>query len=108
VFATWALVFLDALRGEIPAGVVRWIRLVADSTFTLYLLHVPLLMVVVCALGKPVQGWGFSILVLALVISSCVGLAVPLDAFKRRLRLRMERIGTPRLSRDEICTGDEA
>lgn len=108
VFATWALVLLDALRGEIPAGVVRWIRLVADSTFTLYLLHVPLLMVVVCALGKPVQGCGFSILVLALVISSCVGLAIPLDAFKRRLRLRMERIGTPRLSRDEICTGDEA
>jgi peptidoglycan/LPS O-acetylase OafA/YrhL len=108
VFVVWALVLLDTLLAEIPAPAARWIRLAADSTFTLYLLHVPVLMVVVCALGKPIQGWGLSMLVLALVILSCVGLAVPLDAFKRRLRLRMERIGTPRLCREEICTGDEA
>jgi peptidoglycan/LPS O-acetylase OafA/YrhL len=96
VFATWALLLLDTLRTEIPAPVARWIRLVADSTFTLYLLHMPVLIVLVCVLGKPIQGWGFSTLVLALVILSCVGLAIPLDAFKRSLRLRMERIGTPR------------
>jgi hypothetical protein len=53
-------------------------------------------MVVVCALGKPIQGWRLSALVLALIILSCVGLAIPLDALKRSLRLRMERIGTSR------------
>lgn len=96
VFATWALVLLDSLRAEIPASVVRWVRLVADSTFTLYLLHVPVLIVVVCALGTPIQGRAFSTVVLLLIIFGCVALAIPLDGFKRSLRLRMEKLGIPR------------
>jgi peptidoglycan/LPS O-acetylase OafA/YrhL len=106
VFVTWALVLLDTLRAKIPAPAARWIRLVANSTFTLYLLHMPVLIVLVCVLGRPIQGLGFSTLVLALVILSCAGLAIYLDAFKRSLRLRMERIGVPRQTREEVRTGD--
>lgn len=107
-FALWALVSLDTLRAEIPAPLARWVRLLADSTFPLYLLHVPILMIVVCVLGKPIQGWGLSTLVLALVILSCVALAIPLDTFKRTLRLRMERIRIPQHRRKEIRVADEA
>ena len=90
VFTSWALLFLDGLKLEIPAAVARWIRLVADSTFTLYLLHVPLLIAVVCVLGRPIRGWGLSTSVLGLIILSCAGLAILLNAFKHSLRTWME------------------
>jgi peptidoglycan/LPS O-acetylase OafA/YrhL len=90
VFTCWALLSLDALRVEIPAAVVRSIRLIADSTFVLYLLHVPLLIAVVCTLGRPIRGWGFSAGILGLIISSCVGLAILLNALKRSFRTWME------------------
>lgn len=89
-FTSWALLSLDHLKAEVSAAVARWIRLVADSTFALYLLHVPLLIAVVCALGRPIRGWGLSASVLGLIILSCVGLAILLNAFKHSLRTWME------------------
>jgi peptidoglycan/LPS O-acetylase OafA/YrhL len=94
VFVTWALLLLDSLSLVIPAPIARWIRAVADSTFTLYLLHLPLLIVIRSVVGKPIRGWGFSASILVLVILSCVGLAFPLDALKWNLRLRMESLFT--------------
>jgi len=92
VFTTWALLVLDGLRIEIAESMTRCIRFVADSTFALYLLHLPILILVVCVLGKPISGWGSSAIVLGLIIIICVGVAVPLDALKRNMRFQLERL----------------
>jgi peptidoglycan/LPS O-acetylase OafA/YrhL len=91
VFITWALLLLNGLSLKISAPIAGWIRSVADSTFALYLLHLPLLILIVSAMGKPIRGWGLSALILLLIILICVGLALLFDALKRNLRLRMER-----------------
>jgi peptidoglycan/LPS O-acetylase OafA/YrhL len=95
VFMTWALLLLEGLNLEVSTRIAEWIRFVADSTFALYLLHLPLLILIVSALGKPIHGWWLSVLTLGLIILSCVGLALPMDALKRKLRLRMEQLRTP-------------
>ncbi len=95
VFTTWMLLLLESLGLQMSARVAGGIRLVADSTFALYLLHLPLLIIIVCAIGKPVQGWWRSAIVLVLIVLGCVGLAFPLDAFKRNLRFRLERLMPP-------------
>jgi peptidoglycan/LPS O-acetylase OafA/YrhL len=95
VFMTWALLLLERLNLEVSARIARWIRFVADSTFALYLLHLPLLILIVSVLGKPIHGWWLSVLTLGLIIFACVGLALPMDAFKRKLRLGMEQLRTP-------------
>lgn len=92
VFLIWALLLLESPRLRIPKRVAGWIRVIADSTFALYLLHLPLLILIVSAIGKPIQGWWRTSIVLGLVISSCVALALPLDALKRDLRFRMHRV----------------
>jgi len=89
----WSLLLIDRLRVDVGAAVTRWIRLVADSTFALYLLHLPILILVASVVGKPVQGWWFSTITLCLIICSCVLLSLPLDTLKRTLRSRMERSG---------------
>jgi peptidoglycan/LPS O-acetylase OafA/YrhL len=94
VFTIWALLLLESPRLRIPARVARWIRVVADSTFALYLLHLPLLILIVSAMGKPIQGRWRTSMVLGLVVLSCVALALPLDALKRDLRFRMQRVRT--------------
>jgi peptidoglycan/LPS O-acetylase OafA/YrhL len=91
----WALLLLEGLNLKVSARIAEWIRFVADSTFALYLLHLPLLILIVSALGKPIHGWWLSVLTLGLIILSCVGLALPMDALKRKLRLRMEQLRTP-------------
>jgi peptidoglycan/LPS O-acetylase OafA/YrhL len=90
VFTSWALLSLDHLKVGIPEAVARWIRLVADSTFALYLLHLPLLIAIVCVLGRPIPSRGFSAAVLGLIILTCVGLAIPLNSLKYSLRTWME------------------
>jgi peptidoglycan/LPS O-acetylase OafA/YrhL len=89
VFINCALVLLDRTRAHMPTAVWRWIRVVADSTFVLYLFHLPFLILIVTLMGRPIHGWWLSSLVLSLIILSCVGLTFPLDAFKRYLRMRM-------------------
>jgi peptidoglycan/LPS O-acetylase OafA/YrhL len=89
IFITWSLLVIDKIPMQFVAP--QWFRRVADSTFALYLLHVPVLILIVCMLGKPIQGVVFSTLVLTLTIAGCVGIAIPMDALKRQLRLQMEK-----------------
>jgi peptidoglycan/LPS O-acetylase OafA/YrhL len=89
ILITWSLLVIDKLPLQIAAP--RWFRRVADSTFALYLLHVPVLILIVCMLGKPIQGLGFSVLVLTLIMAACVAIAIPMDTLKRQLRVQMEK-----------------
>ncbi len=90
-FCVWSLLMIDRLRMDVGALVTRWVRLVADSTFALYLLHLPILILVASIVGKPIQGRWFSAIILCLIVSSCVLISIPLDGLKRNLRARMER-----------------
>ena len=91
VFTIWALLLLEHTNLRIPARVAGWIRIVADSTFALYLLHLPLLIFIVSVMGKPIEGWWRTSMVLGLIIVGCVAFALPLDALKRDMRFRMQR-----------------
>lgn len=67
----------------------RSVRTVADSTFVLYLIHLPMLVLAVSILGKPISGTIPSVLAISLIVAACVGLSFPLDWLKRSLRSRM-------------------
>jgi peptidoglycan/LPS O-acetylase OafA/YrhL len=90
-FSVWSLLLIDRLRMGVGALVTRWVRLVADSTFALYLLHLPMLILVGSIVGKPIHARWFSAIILCLIVCSCVLVSIPLDGLKRNLRARMER-----------------
>ena len=90
-FTIWSLVLIDRLRMDVAAWVTRWIRFLADSTFALYLLHLPMLILIESIVGKPIQSRWISAIILCLIICSCVLLAIPMDALKRNMRVLMER-----------------
>ena len=88
-FTTWALLVVEPIGIDMGGLFPRGIRLLANSTFALYLMHLPLLILIVCALGHPIGSWGPAALVLSLIITTCACLAIPLDGLKRYLRRRM-------------------
>ncbi len=91
------LLVLDRYVAPVPEHMARAIRLVADSTFTLYLVHVPLFILVIALAGGPLQGWvGGWLMVLAAVALSIV-LAMVFDRFKNAMRAGLRRVsGMPR------------
>lgn len=89
VFIVSSLSLLDGLR--IPSLIATWIRVSADGTFSLYLLHLPLLILVAFKMGPTKSLPGASVVMSAITVT-CIALAVPLDALKRYLRSHMERI----------------
>ena len=90
------LLGLDQYLPPVPARVARWVRLVADSTFTLYLLHIPFFLLVVCAHGAPWRGWGSGFSMLAGAVAVSVGLAVWFDRLKGAMRVWMRSQPTRR------------
>ena len=89
LFTVWALLLVDRLLGMVSVRMARWFRFVAEGTFALYLLHLPLLILIVCAAGGPIRSNFASALGLTAIIVVCVCIAIPMDAFKRRLRNQM-------------------
>lgn len=80
---------LLALDRFVPASSKRFaagVRLVADSTFPLYLLHWPYFLFVVCLHGGAIATWkgGWVMLLSAIVIS--IGLALVFDRLKNAMR----------------------
>ena len=92
VVTIWSLLLIDHLRMDVGTVVTGWFRLLADSTFTLYLVHVPILILVVSVLGKPIRGWWFSFAIFCLTICIGVLLSMPFDTLKRNMRSRMEKL----------------
>ena len=71
-FSVWSLLLIDRLRMDVGALITRWVRLVADSTFALYLLHLPILILVASIVGKPIHDRWFAAIILCLIVCSCV------------------------------------
>lgn len=70
----------------------RSVRTVADSTFVLYLIHLPMLVFAVKLLGSPIKSlWG-AFGVISSIILVCTAIAIPLDALKLNMRVRMENL----------------
>ncbi len=86
-----ALLGLDRWVPPTPARVAQWVRLVADSTFTLYLLHVPFFLLVVCLHGAPLRGWDGGSVMLGAAIAVSVGLAMSFDRLKVSMRRGMRK-----------------
>ncbi len=83
------LPLLLALERFLPAASEAWagrVRLVADSTFTLYLIHLPTLLVLMCFSHGPwtKQTQAFAALALVLVVS--IALAQLFDRLKNAMR----------------------
>ena len=77
---------LDRALPAIPLAIERGIRLIADSTFTLYCFHLPLLILVFSIVGHQATTWAGSIAAIAGVIVFSIALARPLDRLKNRMR----------------------
>ncbi len=104
----WPIMFLALsasewikLRKGTPAA--RTVRLIADSTFTLYLFHYPLLLLArsleLYRPDKTADKLALLFTVLAIAIAS----AVPIDRFKRWLRRVLERqVHGRRLTKKEV------
>ncbi len=85
------LLFLDHYTRPVSRGLARAVRLVADSTFTLYLFHVPFFIFVDAIAGGPLKDWrgGTAMLLAAIVIS--MGLAMLSDRLKDAMRGGLKR-----------------
>ena len=92
----WPIMFLalsasERLRLRKSTATARAIRLVADSTFTLYLFHYPLLLLARClALYRP-DRTGDKLALLLAVIAISIAAAMPIDRLKRWLRRVLEQ-----------------
>lgn len=81
---------LDRQRSEIPKPVGSWIRTIADSTFTLYLLHVPFFIFLFSVTGLP-SSWIGGTAAFLLAVALCVILAIQFDHLKLWLRNSLHR-----------------
>lgn len=102
----FGLLLLDRAQPAPPPRVARLTRRVADSTFALYLLHVPLMLLAVVCLGHPVQGRLTALGLLAGIVISVVPIALGLDRLKDGLRqLLRKRFDPPAVERRELGRG---
>lgn len=89
----WVALFCDYFGWEVSSRITRVIRIVADSTFALYLLHVPLLILVSTLLGRQMTRDLDAVVFLAIILC-CVYLAKVFDDLKRSMRGWMRRLLT--------------
>ncbi len=85
------LLGLDRYLPPVPKGAAAQVRLVADSTFPLYLLHWPFFLFVVCVYGGAIPDWRGGWLMLLAAIALSIGLAVLLDRLKNAMRAGLRR-----------------
>lgn len=86
------LLFLDRSFPDVPAQLVKSVRVVADSTFTLYLVHLPMLVLMGTLIGHPVVSLWAKIAFPASVILLCILLSRSFDAFKFYIRKTLLRL----------------
>jgi peptidoglycan/LPS O-acetylase OafA/YrhL len=85
-FILWALLLLTPFLPDAPERVVKAVRLVANSTFALYLLHVPLLVLISTAIGHAIRSRVVQLAVPSAIVIVCVLLSISFDQFRRWLR----------------------
>jgi peptidoglycan/LPS O-acetylase OafA/YrhL len=95
VMLLFVLLFLDRYVAPLPATAARIIRLVADSTFALYLLHLPLFILIGTFLGQKVQTPAAAGLLLLAAIALSIVMAIFFDRLKNALRAALRSRFSP-------------
>ncbi len=85
----WLLLLADRAKLRNDYKGKRTVRLVADGTFSLYLFHIPLLMLIAAFVPYDRASSAQKIAVLVVVLVVSVLIEIPLDRLKRLLRARM-------------------
>lgn len=99
LLAVLMLPTLLALDRYVPAASREWakkIRLVADSTFTLYLFHLPFFILVATMAGGELKTWKSAGLMLGAAVILSILLAAVFDRLKNALRAGMRGSRSPR------------
>jgi peptidoglycan/LPS O-acetylase OafA/YrhL len=95
----WVMVLFDRLQMSEKAAWVKWLRLLSEATFPLYLLHFPLFVLLVAAFPAQRANVWFRLGLLALSITLSALLARPTVEFKNYLRdLLRKYLFRPRLA----------
>ena len=81
-----ALLIADRVPARDDGRPARLIRLLAESTYPLYLVHLPLLFLVVAALGHPIRSNPARLAILLALLGLSVWLGVVCNRFKLQLR----------------------
>jgi peptidoglycan/LPS O-acetylase OafA/YrhL len=89
VWMLWTLLLLDRFAPNCPEAVAGKLRWIAEGTFALYLLHLPLLLMISCLLPAPLK---YPYLWVLLVIVFCILLSRPFDKLKQTMRRTMRRV----------------
>jgi peptidoglycan/LPS O-acetylase OafA/YrhL len=85
----WLLLLADRAKLRKDYRGARTVRLVADGTFSLYLFHMPLLMLIAAFLPYDRASSAQKIAVLVVVVVISVLIEIPLNQLKRLLRARL-------------------
>ena len=93
----WAMVLFDRVNVADKAEWVKWVRLLSEATFPLYLLHFPLFVVLAAAFPAQCAHAWFRFGMLALAITIAAFLARPTVEFKNYLRDLLRKVVRPRL-----------
>ena len=91
-----ALMASDVLHLREKTRAARAVRLIADSTFTLYLIHYPLLLLARSLRLYRVEHTTDKLLLIAAIVTIAVIAAIPIDRLKQRMRRALTRwMGRP-------------
>ena len=91
-----SMLLLDRVLPAVPLPVERAVRVVADSTFTLYCFHLPFLILVFSIAGHKSTTWAGTAAAIGSVILFSILAARPLDRLKNRMRATLRaRFVTP-------------
>jgi peptidoglycan/LPS O-acetylase OafA/YrhL len=89
ILMIWFLLLVDRWHHVTSPAAAKMVRLVADGTFTLYLLHLPLFLLIVAYIPYDHSSSPQKILLLAVVTAISVVVAIPLDILKRWMRAKL-------------------
>jgi peptidoglycan/LPS O-acetylase OafA/YrhL len=85
-FLLWTCLLLNPVKLDSKSRFVRWLRLCSEGTFSLYLFHFPMFVLIasVLAYDHASAGWTMGIVVVSIAVG--IALAPPTNAFKNWLR----------------------
>jgi peptidoglycan/LPS O-acetylase OafA/YrhL len=92
----FGMLALDRYHPSLPPAVTRGSRLIADSTFALYLFHAPLVMLVAVIVGHDIRNSREAAILMFAIPLAVIPLAMALDHLKRWMRTRLYRRFAPR------------
>jgi peptidoglycan/LPS O-acetylase OafA/YrhL len=86
ILMVWLLLLADRLQHLVPVRSLRWIRLIAEGTFTLYLTHLAIFVLFADLVPYPKGNLLVKCGALFLTVCLCIALSFPMEALKRKLR----------------------